>query len=189
MTTLPPRSRRHARRHARRGRRARFRRTRFLRAGTTAALLAAALTLTSCTSSGYPADPDGTFDRAAGGTLSVGLSHHPPYVDASGAEPRGSEVDLVRQFARQIGAEPEWTVTGEESLMTGLEAGDLDLVAGGLTDQSPWSSRAALTRSYAEATGPDGSSVHLVLAVPLGENQMLAELERFLDVHHPGATP
>lgn len=153
------------------------------------ALLVVPLFLASCTSSGYPADPDGTFDRAAGGTLSVGVSHHPPYVDASGPEPTGSEVELIRAFAADIEAEIEWTVSGEEALMTALEAGDVDLVGGGLTDRSPWSSKASLTRGYAQDTGPDGQTVQLVLAVPLGENQMLAEVERFLDSRHPGATP
>lgn len=153
------------------------------------ALLAVTFLLVSCTSSGYPADPDGTFDRVSDGSLSVGVTHHPPYVDASGSEPTGSEVDLILAFAEQIDAEVEWTVSGEEALMTALEAGDVDLVAGGLTDQSPWSSQASLTRSYAEDTGPDGQTVQLVLAVPLGENQMLAELERFLDSSHAGSTP
>lgn len=152
-------------------------------------LLLASSLLVACTSSGYPADPDGTFDRISGGTLSVGISHHPPYVDASGPEPTGSEVDLIRAFAAEHDAEVEWTASGEEALMAGLEAGDLDLVAGGLTSQSAWSSKAALTRDYAEATGPDGQTVKLVFAVPLGENQMMAELERFLDETHQGATP
>lgn len=150
---------------------------------------AVALTVTGCTSSAYPADPDGTFDDVSGGTLSVGVVHHPPYVDATGAEPTGSEVELIQAFAEEIDAEIEWTASGEEALITALETGDVDLMAGGLTDQSPWSSQAALTRSYAEDTGPDGKTVNLVLAVPLGENQMLGELERFLDEHHPGVTP
>lgn len=151
--------------------------------------LTAVLALTGCTSSGYPADPEGTLDRATGGTLHVGVVHHPPYVDATGAEPSGSEVELVEGFARQIGAEIDWTVSGEEAVMTALQKGDLDLVAGGLTSQSPWTTHGAITRDYAEATGPDGKAVKLVMAVPLGENQMLTELERYLDAAHPGAQP
>ncbi|GAA1119920.1 transporter substrate-binding domain-containing protein [Citricoccus alkalitolerans] len=150
---------------------------------------AVALTATGCTSSAYPADPNGTFDDVSGGTLSVGVVHHPPYVDATGAEPSGSEVELIRTFAEEIDAEIEWTASGEEALITALETGDVDLMAGGLTDQSPWSSQAGLTRSYAEDTGPDGKTVKLVLAVPLGENQMLGELERFLDERHAEVAP
>ncbi|MGM7667016.1 transporter substrate-binding domain-containing protein [Microbacterium sp. A93] len=151
--------------------------------------LTAAVALTGCTSSGYPADPEGTFDEVSGGTLSVGVVHHPPYVDASGPEPSGSRVDLVEGFAKSIGADIEWTVSGEEALMIALKAGDLDLVAGGLTSQSPWSTHGALTRDYAEATGPDGKPVKLVLTLPLGENQMLTEVEKYLDAEHPGARP
>lgn len=151
--------------------------------------LTAALALTGCTSSGYPADPEGTLDRATGGTLRVGVVHHPPYVDATGAEPSGSEVELVEGFARQIGAEIDWTVSGEEAVMTALKKGDLDLVAGGLTSKSPWTTHGAITRDYAKATRPDGKTVKLVMAVPLGENQMLTELERYLDAAHPGAQP
>jgi membrane-bound lytic murein transglycosylase MltF len=95
----------------------------------------------------------------------------------------------VEGFARQIGAQIEWTVSGEEAVMTALQNGDLDLVAGGLTSQSPWTTHGAVTRDYAETTGPDGKSVKLVMAVPLGENQMLTELERYLDTAHPEAQP
>ena len=54
-------------------------------------------------------------------------------------------------------------------------------VAGGLTSQSPWTTHASLTRDYAEAAGPDGEPVKLVMAVPLGENQMLKALEAYFD--------
>ena len=147
----------------------------------TLAAAAVSLALTGCTSSGYPADPDGTLDAITGATLRAGVSHHPPYVDARGAEPTGSEAELIRGFAAAHDAEVEWTVSSEESLMTALEKGDLDLVAGGLTTSSPWTSHAALTRGYTEVTGPDGEPVELAMAVPLGENQMLGALEAHLD--------
>ena len=147
-----------------------------------AAVLAAAGTgLAACTSSGYPADPDGTLDRVTGGVLRAGVVHHPPHVDASGAEPVGPEPDLIRGFAAAHDARIEWTVAGEEALMTALEKGDMDLVAGGLTSASPWTSHASITRDYAEAEGPDGEPVKLVMAVPLGENQMLTALEAYFD--------
>ncbi|MCK6095148.1 transporter substrate-binding domain-containing protein [Micrococcus sp. EYE_162] len=144
-------------------------------------LATAGLGLTGCTSSGYPADPEGTLDRITGGVLRAGAAHHPPYVDVTGAEPTGSEADLVRRFAQSRGASVEWTASGEEALMTALEKGDLDIAVGGFTERSPWTTHANLTRPYAEVTGPDGEDAKLVMAVPLGENQMLGALERFLD--------
>ena len=151
------------------------------RAALTGLLGGAVLGFTACTSSGYPADPDGTLDRVTGGVLRAGVVHHPPHVDASGAEPVGPEPDLIRGFAAAHDAEIAWTVSGEESLMTALEKGDVDLVAGGLTSDSPWTTHASLTRDYAEAAGSDGEPVKLVMAVPPGENQMLAALEAHLD--------
>lgn len=144
------------------------------------------LGLSACTSSTYPADPDGTLDRVAGGTLRVGVVHHPPFVDASGAEPAGSEPELLRAFAQRLGADVEWTVSGEEALMALIEEGGLDLVAGGLSADSPWSTHAGLTRDYAEAPGPTGEPVKLVMAVPLGENAFQSALETFLDEHGRG---
>ena len=151
------------------------------RAALTGLLGGAALGFTACTSSGYPADPDVTLDRVTGGVLRAGVVHHPPHVDASGAEPVGPEPDLIRGFAAAHDARVEWTVAGEEALMTALEKGDVDLVAGGLTSASPWTSHASITRDYAEAQGPDGEPVKLVMAVPLGENQMLTALEAYFD--------
>lgn len=144
---------------------------------------ALAVGLAGCTSSGYPADPEGTLDRVRGGVLRVGVEHHPPFVELGPGEPGGTEADLVRRFAAELGARVEWTASSEEALMTAIEKGDLDLVVGGLTTDSPWTTHAALTRGYAETTGPDGESVELAMAVPLGENQMLVRLEEFLDEH------
>lgn len=147
------------------------------------------LGLAACTSSGYPADPEGTLDRISGGTLRAGVVHHLPHVDASGPGPTGPEPDLIRSFAAAHDARVEWTVSGEEALMTALEKGDVDLVAGGLTSDSPWTSQAGLTRGYTEATGPDGEPVTLVMAVPPGENQLLSALEAHLDENAAQVAP
>lgn len=147
----------------------------------TLAAAAVSVSLTGCTSSGYPADPDGTLDSLTGATLRAGVTHHPPYVDARGAEPTGPEAELIRSFAQKHDAEVDWTVSTEEALMTAIEKGDLDLIAGGLTTSSPWTTHAALTRGYTEVEGPDGEPVKLAMAVPLGENQMLGALEAHLD--------
>lgn len=148
-------------------------------------LAAVALGVAGCTSSGFPADPDGTLDRVRGGTLRAGAVHHPPYVDVStgSAEPTGTEADLVRRFAQELDARVDWTAASEEALVTALERGDLDLMVGGLTTKSAWSKKVALTRGYAEDVGPDGEPVKLAMAVALGENQMLGRLEEYLDRH------
>lgn len=152
------------------------------RASRVAAMLALsflALALSSC--SGIPADPEGALDRVRGGTLRVGVSHSPPYSDVRGAEPAGSEADLAREFAASLDAEVQWVDGGEEHLMESLHHGELDLVIGGLTESSPWTDKAALTRPYTESTDSWGKSRKHVLAAPLGENAFLSELEQFLD--------
>jgi polar amino acid transport system substrate-binding protein len=128
-----------------------------------------------------PADPEGTLERVIGGTLRVGVSPNPPWTEVTqGGEPTGSEVDLVREFAAILPAEVSWTVGGEEALIKRLEAGQLDLVIGGLTADTPWEKHAAITKPYAEGTGPDGKRIKLVMAAPLGENAYLLRLEKFL---------
>ena len=67
--------------------------------------------------------------------------------------PGGHEPRLVQSFAEGLGADVEWTVAGEEHLVTMLEAGDLDLAVGGFTDTNAWVDKVGLTRPYVEA-GP-----------------------------------
>lgn len=137
-----------------------------------------ALVLTGCGLS-IPADPEGTLERVSGGELRVGVSHNPPWTDLSTeAEPTGVEPDLVQDFATAHDAEIVWETGGEEHLMTLLDEGRLDMVIGGLTDSSPWTSHSAITSSYAEAVGPDGSTEKHVMAVRTGENAFMVALER-----------
>lgn len=130
-----------------------------------------------------PTDPDGTLDRVTDGTLRVGVSPSPPWTELPAGpegEPAGTEVELVAEFARTIGAEVLWTPGGEEALIGRLERGELDLVIGGLTAKSPWSQQAALTYHHTETTGPEGEKELHVMAAPMGENAFLVELEHFL---------
>jgi ABC-type amino acid transport substrate-binding protein len=130
-----------------------------------------------------PTDPDGTLDRVRDGRLVVGVSPEPPWTDmpdTTSGEPFGREPDLLRGFARSLGAEVTWVTGGEQSLVDRLERGSLDVVVGGLTDRSPWSERVALTLPYVSTTGPDGSEEKHVMAAPMGENAFLVALESYL---------
>lgn len=128
-----------------------------------------------------PADPDGTLQSVSGGELRVGYSPDPGLIVEStdGDDPTGSIPDLVDDFADSIDADVEWTEGSEESLVGMLERGDLDLIAGGMTADTPWIDKAGVTRGYPGIDGADGREI--VLLVPLGENAFLTELERFLD--------
>ncbi|WP_448231880.1 hypothetical protein [Microbacterium lacticum] len=126
-----------------------------------------------------PTDPDGTLAAATGGQLRVGVSPDPDLADDDGATPSGPVVDLVSDFSETINAHPDWTIGSEETLVGMLEAGELDVLVGGFTDQSPWVDRAGVTRGYTAIDGADGRSI--VFLVRLGENAFLSELETFLD--------
>ncbi|WP_284304088.1 transporter substrate-binding domain-containing protein [Mobilicoccus caccae] len=140
------------------------------------------LALTGC--GVIPADPDHTLDRVrATKVLRLGASDNPPLVvvEDTADAPTGSEPDLARGFAERLGVEVEWVVGGESELVGKLEDGEVDMIVGGLLKSSPWEKRASLTRPYATTDGPDGIERKHVMAVPLGENAMLSELERYLD--------
>ena len=126
-----------------------------------ATLGAATVLLSAC--SAIPADTEGTLSRTQNGTLVVGVSEHHPWTNVSDeGEYSGSEVDLILHAPESILAER-------------VKNGEVDVVIGGLTDSSPWSSHMALTRPYTEVDGEK-----MVMGTRLGENQFLVELERHL---------
>jgi polar amino acid transport system substrate-binding protein len=142
-------------------------------------LLAALVVALSGCSVSIPADPDGTLDRVRTGVLRVGISPNPPWT-VTDANLSRTEVELVRGFADRLDADIEWTEGGEEMLVTSMERGELDLLIGGLTAKSPWVDKVALTAPYAQSTDDHGKTHDHVMAVPMGENAFLFELESFL---------
>lgn len=127
-----------------------------------------------------PADPDGTLQRVQGGVLRVGVTENRPWVQLHDAgEPDGTEPELLEAFAERLDADVRWTTGSEAALVTALERGEIDVVAGGFLDDTPWSERGAVTRPYAERTTSHGVEKH-VMIVRMGENAMLTELETFL---------
>lgn len=141
-------------------------------------LVLLALGLVGC-SLQVPTDPDGTLDRVSGGVLRVGASPQDDLVRAEDGRVTGTEAELVEGFARSIRADVEWTVGGEEHLVGELEEGRLDLVIGGLTDETPWAAKVGVTRAFPDLPESEGRA--LVMLVPPGENRFLSELERYLD--------
>ncbi len=152
-----------------------------------AAAVATALLVSACGLT-IPTDPDGTLDRVREeGVLRVGVSPRPGWVEVTGGgAPSGREPQLVKDFADDLGAEVEWTVAGEEELVTMLEDGELDLAVGGFTDANAWVDKVGLTRPYAEVKARGSTEAH-VMMVPMGENALQSELEHWLDDH--GGTP
>jgi ABC-type amino acid transport substrate-binding protein len=144
-----------------------------------ALVMVLAALLTGC-GMAVPADPHGTLDRIDGGSLRVGVTENAPWVELDGAEPTGSEAELISDFADEQNATIDWTEGSEAVLVSALERGELDVVIGGFLDDTPWSDKAAATRPYTESEGPDGPEKHVMLA-RMGENALLVALEEHLD--------
>ena len=144
-------------------------------------LLALTGALTAACGGPFPRDTDGSLDRITGGVLRVGVSENPPWTEVyDDGRVAGREVDLVRGFAAEHGADVQWTPGAESELVMAMVRGDLDVVVGGLTSDTPWESEAAVTRPYADEVTPDGDTEQMVMATPLGENALLVALETYL---------
>ncbi|MET0735677.1 MAG: hypothetical protein ABWY55_08545 [Microbacterium sp.] len=126
-----------------------------------------------------PSDPEGSLDRITDGVLRAGASPSGTLVVVvDDGDVTGPLADLVEGFAEDRGARVEWTVDSEEDLVDGLEAGDLDLAIGGMTDATPWGERVSVTRGYDAIPGSSGP---VVVLLPLGENALQSALESYLD--------
>jgi polar amino acid transport system substrate-binding protein len=129
---------------------------------------------------GLPRDPEKTSLRIASThELRVGVTDNGEWVDASASEPHGIEPDLVRQFARRIGAKVLWTEDSETNLAQSLKHHELDLAIGGFDAKTPWKSIAGVSQPFAETRD---KKKHVFLTPP-GENGFILTLDTFLTEH------
>lgn len=131
----------------------------------------------ACLGCGLPRDADGTLDRVRGHVLRAGVAAHPPWDSVTAGQVGGIEPRLVDDLARGLGARAVFRVGSESELLEALEHKELDVVAAGLHDDSPWKGRVALTRPYHTDSR---RGIRYVMATPLGENGWLVHVERFL---------
>jgi polar amino acid transport system substrate-binding protein len=124
-------------------------------------VVAVGVAVTLCCCTAPPNDPENSLDRIVGGTLRVGVTESDPWTKLAAGEPAGIEPELVKRLASELDADIEWFEGSEHELVSALELGQLDLVIGGFTAESPWSKFAALTHPYI--------TTQVVVAVPQGE--------------------
>jgi polar amino acid transport system substrate-binding protein len=129
---------------------------------------------------GLPRDPDGTLERVRGDVVRIGVAESRPWVILTPTGADGIEPALARAIADSLGARIEWIRKGESELLADLEERKLDLVLGGLTDDSPWKTKVALTKPFYE---DPGTKKKHVMAAPPGENGWLVFVERQLRRH------
>ncbi|QHT66738.1 transporter substrate-binding domain-containing protein [Rhodocytophaga rosea] len=134
------------------------------------------LLLSSCKN--FPKDPSHTLEKVKNGTLLVGYSENPPFVIKTSHEPTGLEADLVKAFANTLNARLEWRNDTEARLFESLKKKEIHLVIAGITKDTPWQDKAGITRPYLET-----KDKKYVMALQLGENAFLIELEKFLEAH------
>jgi ABC-type amino acid transport substrate-binding protein len=141
----------------------------------------AALALAACDR--LPQDPDGTLDRVrAERRFRVGLI-------ATGRAPveRGQSSAFLARVAAATGAAPIVKEGASEPLLVELEGGDLDLVIGPLSPESPWLGKVTLLRPIGETVAP-----HHLLLTPIarnGENRWIMTLEREASAVMAGNAP
>ena len=102
----------------------------------------------AATACGIPKDPEGTLETVSGGTTYAGASHSPPWVDLSGGEPAGIEVELIEAFASTIDADVEWVQGSVEELAAALHLGELHVVAAGIGGTSTLAAEITLSHPY-----------------------------------------
>lgn len=125
----------------------------------------------------YPRDPEETLRSVEEtGVLHVGVSHRPPWVDASDGDIGGIEADLVHDLAEQMEIEVRWWRMSESEIVEALGHGEIDLAIGGFSRDSPWQDHVAFTLPYVSHQRQEH-----VWAGRAGENRWVMHLERFLE--------
>jgi ABC-type amino acid transport substrate-binding protein len=143
-----------------------------------ALLTAVAVAAQAC--SAIPRDTKGALDRATGGVLHVGVIEHRPWTIVEPQRIGGVEPQLLDRWASQIGARIEWHRGSIEELVEALERRELDVLAAGFYDTTPYAPRLALTQPYLEVEDAHEKKRALVLAVTPGESALLFSLDKFL---------
>lgn len=132
--------------------------------------------------SGIPRDPDGTRDRVARtGSFAVGI------IASGAADDRdGRPAAFLERVATRTGATARTHAGTAERLLSQLENGELDIVIGELSEESPWRERVTILPPLgAPIDGRPG--VALTVAGRHGENAWLGLL--FEEITAAGGTP
>jgi polar amino acid transport system substrate-binding protein len=97
------------------------------------ALLALCSFLVACDETSFPRDPEKTLETVlAEGQMTVAVADNPPWVTVDDhVAPQGAEIELVRDFADELGVAIEWRRHDSFAALEGLERGDVDLAIGG----------------------------------------------------------
>ena len=100
----------------------------------------------------FPKDAEKTLDKVSNGTIRVGFTHAEPWVYPSATGAQGIEAAIVTSFAKTLNAKVDWVEGTEEQLYNALKRNEINILIGGITDQTPWKKKVGLTKPYIEAS-------------------------------------
>jgi hypothetical protein len=135
-----------------------------------AALAILALPLAGCD---FPADADGTLDRArSAGVIRAGFVITGP----GQSEPEGPDAAVVADWAEAEGLEVAWRGGAETDLIEQLTQRATAIVVGGFTADSVWTSEVGTSLQLPAGSGGEA----IVILVAPGESALLWSLDRFI---------
>lgn len=121
--------------------------------------------LTGCD---FPKDPENSLENAQLDSLKVGVVNNPPYSMIKNGNARGTEIEILKKFAKSQDLQIEFIEGSESGLVDRLKKYQLHIVAGGFDKKTLWKKHAGTSVTY--------DSKHLFL-IPKGENKLLQRLE------------
>jgi polar amino acid transport system substrate-binding protein len=131
------------------------------RLGVFALLLLAAAVFPGCD---FPRDPRGTLEQVRGGTMRVGVAANEPWTRMEDGEASGVEVELLRDFAGELGAEVVFEQGTVPELLEAARLGEVDVIIGGFTSTSP-----GVSEGKEAGTTSPYLTTRFVVGVPTGE--------------------
>jgi hypothetical protein len=148
--------------------------------GCLASALISAVALQVLACSAIPRDSNEALERVRGGVLRVGLIEHPPWTIVDGGKVSGIEAHILQQWASQLNAEVAWRRGNIDELVEALHRREIDVLAAGLHQKTPYAPKLAMTQPYVEIDDEHGGTQRMVLAVTPGESALLFDLDKFL---------
>ncbi len=149
------------------------------RTGEPLAILSVLLLLAACDQ--LPRDAAGALKRIQSTReVRVGVAEHEPWVRWEGDRATGFEPELIEQWAHTLGARVLWRRDAVAELVKALHRREIDVLAAGLEETTPYAPEVAATQPYLEAPDREGKKTPRVLAVTQGESALLFSLDRFL---------
>lgn len=118
-----------------------------------------------------PNDSHDSWENAKKGGLKVGVVENPPFCYTGRGGLTGTEVKLLREFARKEHLQLGFVTGSESNLVERLEHYELHVLIGGFKKNTVWKKKAGLTTTYLDER---------VMLIPRGENRLLRNLETYL---------